>query len=172
MCCLQISVDWAGVMVERVTGLKLNDYMQQYIFTPLKINNLSMLPSPEMKSRFLGLWQRDANGQLSRRKCPLSKPLHGEVAADMFHSGGAGLFGSIRDLSSRITSKANSQYSYLSDIVLIFHFGRDSCRTTQRRDITYDRQDNTFASIGKGNGHQSTSTAPQFCSASSTCRQA
>ncbi|KAL7896908.1 beta-lactamase/transpeptidase-like protein [Trichoderma sp. SZMC 28014] len=89
-----ISMDWAGIAVERVTGLKLGDYMQRYIFQPLGIRDLTMIPSLEMKMRFVGMWQRDKEGNLSSHTPLLSRPL-GADASDSFHSGGAGLFGSV-----------------------------------------------------------------------------
>lgn len=102
MCAntVQINIDWAGIMVERATGLKLNDYMQRFIFEPLNVNDVCMFPSPSMTDRLIGLWQRDSNGQLSRRDYPMNRPLCHESPPDTFHSGGAGLFGSIREFSS------------------------------------------------------------------------
>lgn len=92
-------MDWAGVAVERVTGMKLGDYMQRHIFIPLGIRDLTMTPSLEMRERFVGMWQRDQEGNLSPRTSLLSRPL-GADAADSFHSGGAGLFGSTREFGS------------------------------------------------------------------------
>ncbi|KAH6605526.1 beta-lactamase family [Trichoderma cornu-damae] len=94
-----ISMDWAGLAVERATGLKLGDYMQRHIFEPLGIRDLAMVPSVEMKERLAGMWQRDEEGRLSPRTLLLSRPL-GPDAVDNFHSGGAGLFGSIREFGS------------------------------------------------------------------------
>lgn len=91
-------MDWAGVIVERVTDLKLNDYMQQYIFLPLGIQDMSMFPTADVQSRLVGLWQRDGE-KLSRRQYPLDRQLQGEHG--MFHSGGAGLFGSVKDFGSK-----------------------------------------------------------------------
>lgn len=93
-------MDWAGVAVERATGLRLGDYMQRHIFEPLGIRDLTMTPSLEMKERFVGMWQRDQEGHLSPHTPLLSRPL-GADAADSFHSGGAGLFGSVREFGSR-----------------------------------------------------------------------
>ncbi|KAL7908479.1 beta-lactamase/transpeptidase-like protein [Trichoderma velutinum] len=91
-----ISMDWAGVAVERVTGLRLGDYMQRHIFIPLGIRDLTMAPTLEMKERMVGFWQRDQEGYLSPRAPLLSRPLEAD-AAHSFHSGGAGLFGSTRE---------------------------------------------------------------------------
>lgn len=103
----QISLDWAGILVERASGLKLNDLVQRKIFLPLQIRDLTMVPSAQMKDRLVHLWQRSADGRLSRRVIPLSRPLSTDPAevADVFHSGGAGLFGSIQEYSSQFTQR-------------------------------------------------------------------
>lgn len=95
-------MDWAGIAVERVTGLRLGDYMQRHIFEPLGICDLTMVPSNEMKKRLVGMWQRNQEGHLSPHTPRLSRPL-GPDAANSFHSGGAGLFGSTREFGSLFT---------------------------------------------------------------------
>ncbi|KAB8219274.1 beta-lactamase/transpeptidase-like protein [Aspergillus novoparasiticus] len=102
-----INIDWAGILVERATGMKLNDYMQQFIFAPLEIHDVSMIPSASMKERLVGLWTRSAGGQLSRRDYPLNRPLDVKEAGEVFHSGGAGLFGSIREFSKILVALLN-----------------------------------------------------------------
>jgi CubicO group peptidase (beta-lactamase class C family) len=92
-------MDWAGIAIERVTGLRLGDYMQSHIFEPLSIHDLTMAPSAEMKEKLVGMWQRDQEGHLSPRTPPLSRSL-GPDAANSFHSGGAGLFGNTREFGS------------------------------------------------------------------------
>lgn len=93
-------MDWAGILVERASGTKLNDYMIQHIFEPLGIQDLAMRPSPVMMSRSTGIWKRDEKGDLSPRKYPTWRSLDRGDDEDLFHSGGAGLFGSIREFSS------------------------------------------------------------------------
>ncbi|KAE8364608.1 beta-lactamase/transpeptidase-like protein [Aspergillus caelatus] len=102
-----INIDWAGILVERVTGIWLNDYMQQFIFAPLEVHDVSMIPSAHMKERLVGLWHRSAGGHLLRRDYPLNKPLDVKEAAEIFHSGGAGLFGSIREFSKILVALLN-----------------------------------------------------------------
>ena len=91
-------MDWAGILVERASGLKLSDYMIRHIFNPLQIRDLTMIPSTDIEVRIAGLWQRNSEGLLSRREYPLRSPRSGDK--DVFQSGGAGLFGSIREFSS------------------------------------------------------------------------
>ncbi|KAB5550760.1 beta-lactamase/transpeptidase-like protein [Coniochaeta sp. 2T2.1] len=91
-------------VLERVTRMNLNDYMQKHIFQPLNIHDLSMIPSPLMRSRLVGLWQRNIDGSLSPREYLLSRALHTENFGECNHSGGAGLFGSIRQFSKVLTA--------------------------------------------------------------------
>ncbi|KAI5922091.1 beta-lactamase family protein [Camillea tinctor] len=92
-----VGIDWAGIALERVTGLKLNDYLQKNIFQPLGLANMSMLPTPKMKSKLAYMHAREKNGTLRPRDHPLRMPLaanhddRSEVAA-LFHSGGAGMY--------------------------------------------------------------------------------
>lgn len=76
--------------------------MQQRIFSPLSIHNLTMVPSPYMKERLTGIWERGEDGQLAHRDYPVQMSLEDEFTPGLFHSGGAGLFGSIREFGSTL----------------------------------------------------------------------
>lgn len=92
---MQVNIDWAGLLVERVTGLSLNDYLHRNIFEPLGLKNISMFPNASMKANLAFMNQRDASGQLSRRDHLLRRPLLVESAEEIkgcFNSGGAGCF--------------------------------------------------------------------------------
>jgi CubicO group peptidase (beta-lactamase class C family) len=39
----------AGQLVERASGLSLNDYFQEHIFKPMGIKNINMFPTEHMK---------------------------------------------------------------------------------------------------------------------------
>lgn len=91
-------MDWVAVIIERATGLKINDYMIGHIFEPLRIKDLTMVPSADMEARLAGLWQRNSKGELSPREYLLRKPPAGEN--EIFQSGGAGLFGTLQEFSS------------------------------------------------------------------------
>ncbi|KFY78546.1 hypothetical protein V498_09085, partial [Pseudogymnoascus sp. VKM F-4517 (FW-2822)] len=69
------SIDWAGVALERVTGLSLNAYLQKNVFEPLGIRNMSMIPSREMRDRLAHMHHRDKDGVLSPRDHLLRLPL-------------------------------------------------------------------------------------------------
>lgn len=56
------SIDWAGQMVEVVTGLKLGEYMQQNLFDPLGMTSTTFEPvgKDSVMSRMVGRVGRDA----------------------------------------------------------------------------------------------------------------
>jgi CubicO group peptidase (beta-lactamase class C family) len=92
-----VGIDWAGVALERVTGLKLNDYIQQKILKPIGITDMSMIPSPEMRSRLAYMHHRAPDGALRPRDHLLRAPLvvdpDNKAEVDkIFNSGGAGMF--------------------------------------------------------------------------------
>ncbi|EXJ62617.1 beta-lactamase [Cladophialophora yegresii CBS 114405] len=93
-----INIDWAGILIERASGLKLNDYFQQHIFAPLHITHINMFPTDEMKKKLAymnarspvdGSLSLNHNGHLNRR--PLYASTKEEIEGT-FHAGGAGCF--------------------------------------------------------------------------------
>ncbi|CAI6088208.1 unnamed protein product [Clonostachys chloroleuca] len=109
-----ISIDWAGIAVERATKSRLGDYMQKHIFTPAGIKELSLFPSKDMRDRLAGIWQRDANGRLSPRLYPLDRPLAPDQVSETFHSGGAGVWGTTRAYSQLLRVLLNNGTSPLT----------------------------------------------------------
>ncbi|KAF2110203.1 phosphatidylinositol-glycan biosynthesis class S protein-domain-containing protein [Lophiotrema nucula] len=90
-----VNIDWAGIILERVTGLKLNDYMQKYIFEPLGIKDVTMFPSKELQKNLAVLHQRAPDGALSERPHLFRRALTAETPeqqAAIFNAGGHGLF--------------------------------------------------------------------------------
>lgn len=65
---------------------------------------MSFYPAQHLKDRLTGLWQRGSDSLLSLRDCLLNRALHPGLSADLFQSGGAGLFGSTEEFVSRLSS--------------------------------------------------------------------
>ncbi|KAK0663559.1 Acyltransferase mokF [Lasiodiplodia hormozganensis] len=81
-------MDWAGLMIERVTNLPLGAYMQQHIFTPLSLSPDSILYHPDrhpsLLARQAATFRRDATtGSVLNRIPDPSLP-----TADDFGGGG------------------------------------------------------------------------------------
>jgi methyl acetate hydrolase len=85
-----IGIDWAGKMVEAVSGQKLDAYFQQNIFGPLGMTDTSFKLSPSQRSRLSRVHARDAKGALA----PIEFGLPEEPE---FLMGGGGLYGTARD---------------------------------------------------------------------------
>ncbi|KAI3604715.1 beta-lactamase family protein [Moniliophthora roreri] len=90
-----LGIDWAGQLVEKVTGLSLNDYFQENIFKPLGLNNINMFPTESMKRNLVYMNFRGVDGKLVPEDHLLRKSLVAqtkEEIASTFNSGGAGCF--------------------------------------------------------------------------------
>jgi len=85
-----INIDWAGKMVEAVSGQRLDRYFEQNILGPLGMRDTSFKLSPSQQSRLASVHQREANGTLA--------PIEFGIPQDPeFHMGGGGLYGTAGD---------------------------------------------------------------------------
>ncbi|EEH39653.1 beta-lactamase family protein [Paracoccidioides lutzii Pb01] len=105
-----VNIDWAGIIVERITGVLLNDYFQKNIFEPLGLKNISMLPSEEMKANLAYMHSRNADGILMQRDHVYRRPLIANDKTEtkgMLNSGGAGCFANPQDYLDILTTLLN-----------------------------------------------------------------
>lgn len=85
-----IGIDWAGKMVEAVTGQRLGRYLAENLFGPLGMNDTAFRLTPSMRQRLAKIHQRDAQGKLT--------PTDVEIPQDPeFEMGGGGLYGTVID---------------------------------------------------------------------------
>lgn len=85
-------------MVERVSHLSLEEYVQRNIFQPLGIKNSTFLPTEQMKANLAGMHSRDPDGTVRARKDLFVLPssvAQGNDSTNIFHNAGGGLFGQI-----------------------------------------------------------------------------
>ena len=102
---MQVSLDWAGVALEPVTGIRLPDYMQKNIFEPLGIKDMNMIPTAPMKERLAHMHQRQPDGKIRPTDHLHRRALQVETAEEkerLFHSGGAGLFAKPAEYASTL----------------------------------------------------------------------
>lgn len=92
-----INIDWAGQLVERASGKKLNDYFQDHIFKPLGLKQINMFPDEVMKRNLAYMNSRASDGSL--RLHPSGhlnrRPLYATTKEEIdgtFQQGGAGCF--------------------------------------------------------------------------------
>jgi CubicO group peptidase (beta-lactamase class C family) len=80
-----INIDWAGRMVEAVSGQDLESYMREHIFAPLGMRDTGFMPTAAQFARYAQVHVRQADGSLE--PTPMTPPERGE-----FFAGGGGLF--------------------------------------------------------------------------------
>ena len=85
-----IGIDWAGKMVEAISGQTLDRYFQDNIFGPLGMKDTSFKLSPSQRARLSAVHQRGADGTLAAIEFEI--PQEPE-----FHMGGGGLYGTAGD---------------------------------------------------------------------------
>jgi CubicO group peptidase (beta-lactamase class C family) len=89
-----INIDWAGVLVMRVTGQTLDDYFQQHIFGPSGVakEDLTFYPTDSIRERLMTTCGRAPDGSLV--PTPGLRDVKALKPEDIgTHLGGAGLLG-------------------------------------------------------------------------------
>lgn len=84
------SVDWAGKLVEKISGLTLEEYFQTNILKPLGMKDTSFLVAPEKFDRLVSSYRRQPDGKL--KEDPRTQP-----APPTVYNGGGGLFSTAPD---------------------------------------------------------------------------
>ncbi len=80
-----INIDFAGKMVEKVSGQRLESYFHEHIFGPLGMTDTSFQLSPSQRERLVTMHARGADGSL--------KPIEFEMPQEPeFFMGGGGLY--------------------------------------------------------------------------------
>jgi len=86
-----INIDWAGKMVEAVTGKRLGAYMQENLFAPLGMTSTAFKITPAMRERLAKIHQRGDDDSLTPQ-------LELEIPQDAeFDMGGGGLYSTAQD---------------------------------------------------------------------------
>jgi methyl acetate hydrolase len=85
-----INIDWAGKAVERVSGLSLDGYLRDRIFTPLGMKDTVFILKPDQQARVASVHARGADEKLS----PIE---FGMPQSPEFFMGGGGLYSTGRD---------------------------------------------------------------------------
>ncbi|MES9972177.1 MAG: serine hydrolase domain-containing protein [Candidatus Thiodiazotropha sp.] len=99
-----LSTDVLGYLVEKVSGMKLNDFIRERVLTPLKMNDTYFVVPQEKRARVSAVWESDWQGSLEKMGpgptqvggltvCP------GDVhqSTGTYLSGGAGMLSSAYD---------------------------------------------------------------------------
>ena len=86
-----INIDWAGKMVETVSGRTLGQYLREHFFEPLGMNDTAFRITDSMRARLAKIHQRGEDGSLEPQM-ELEIPQEPE-----FEMGGGGLYGTVGD---------------------------------------------------------------------------
>jgi len=81
-----ISVDWAGKVVERLSGRSLEDYLRQHVCGPLGMRDTAFVIGPDQRRRLASMHVRHPDGSLEA--IAFEVPQEPE-----FYMGGGGLYG-------------------------------------------------------------------------------
>lgn len=84
------NIDWAGQVVEGITGKRLGEVFAERIFAPLGIQDMTFELNDRLRARLAGMHARNADGSLTPKAFELPSPP--EV-----HMGGHGLYGTVGD---------------------------------------------------------------------------
>ncbi len=71
------SVDWLGLMVQKISGQRIDAFLKQNLFEPLGMNDTDVEVRPHMQARLAGVKARDADGKFA--DFALAPPSHPEV---------------------------------------------------------------------------------------------
>jgi methyl acetate hydrolase len=85
-----IGIDWAGKMVEAVSGLRLGEYMKRHIFGPLGMHDTAYRITPSMRARLATVHQRNPDGSLTVTPFEVNQDPE-------FDPGGGGLYSTAPD---------------------------------------------------------------------------
>jgi methyl acetate hydrolase len=85
-----VGIDWVGQIVEKVSGLTLNDYFKRFIFEPIGMTETSFILSPEQRAKLVPVHIRQPDGRFKLSGFEVSQ-------TPEFFMGGAGLYGSVAD---------------------------------------------------------------------------
>ena len=86
-----IGIDWAGKMVETVSGKNLGEYFRDHLLGPLGMDDTAFRITDEMRSRLAKIHMRGEDGSLAPQ-------MELEIPQDPeFEMGGGGLYGTVGD---------------------------------------------------------------------------
>ena len=94
-------IDWAGIVLERGTGVRLNDWIQKNIVEPVGAKYVNMIPTDEMKKELAYMHQKWPGQTASEERDHIYRePIAAQTDAEkkhIFHSGGAGCYAKPKD---------------------------------------------------------------------------
>jgi CubicO group peptidase (beta-lactamase class C family) len=95
-----IGLDWAGMVVETVSGMSLEAFLMENLFGPTGMQDARFLIQPECRDRLAAVHRRHPDGRLA--------PVVHEVSQEPeFFMGGGGIYGTAEDYAKYIQMMLN-----------------------------------------------------------------
>ncbi|EEU43817.1 uncharacterized protein NECHADRAFT_89588 [Fusarium vanettenii 77-13-4] len=115
-----ISMDWVGVMIERVSGKSLDEYFKANIFRPLGMGSVTFHPSEEAKANMAYMHRRSADEKLATTDHFYRRPLlaYGEGNKAPC-AGGHGCFGKPAEFGRLISLLLNDGIDKVTGVRLL-----------------------------------------------------
>lgn len=85
-----INLDWTGVVIEKLTGMRLGEYVEKNVTGPIGMTDTAFFIRPDMRARLSKMHTRKDDGQLSVLPFEVKQNPQEE-------SGGAGLYSTVPD---------------------------------------------------------------------------
>ncbi|KAN0063393.1 hypothetical protein ACQY0O_004559 [Thecaphora frezii] len=99
-----LGIDWVGKIVERISGLDLEEYFKRNIFEPLGIKDITFYPGRSgLQSRRVGMTQRQEDGTF----VPSEHWLQQDETKLFLQSGGGGLYASAKQYTQILVALLN-----------------------------------------------------------------
>jgi CubicO group peptidase (beta-lactamase class C family) len=113
-------IDWSGCIVERLTGLTLEQYMQKNIWTPLGMKDTTFHPMdrPELMERLCGMTERDAEGRIG----PQDQTAGSGVIGGVRDAGGGGCASTANDYIKLLISLLSNDEKLLKKSTVEYMF--------------------------------------------------
>jgi CubicO group peptidase (beta-lactamase class C family) len=89
-----VNTDVIGALVERLSGMKLGEYMQKNIFVPLRMTDTGFSVAPDKAHRLAQIYSSDKNGNTVPME---NEPLGDFLSDPEVHNGGGGLVSTMND---------------------------------------------------------------------------
>ncbi|MDO8380041.1 serine hydrolase [Phenylobacterium sp.] len=99
-----VSTDVLGVLVERISGMPFQSFLQGRIFDPLKMIDTGFQVREDQRPRFAACYNATPSGGLTLQDDPETSPY---LQAPDFHSGGGGLVSTAKDYMAFCKMLAN-----------------------------------------------------------------
>ncbi|KAK9474192.1 beta-lactamase/transpeptidase-like protein [Dipodascopsis tothii] len=103
-----INMDWMGLVIEAIRGMRLDDVMKKYVFEPLDMRSITFEMTPAMAAKRVSIHWRDPETSALAADPAFQLKQGAELET---HNGGHGLYGTVADYTKFIRMFLNDGVS-------------------------------------------------------------